>query len=70
MLNFTLKQLRYVAAAGREGSIANVATSLNISQSSITAAIDALEAGSDIIYSCAALQRELIRPLRDFRPLN
>ena len=45
MLNFTLKQLRYVAAAGREGSIANAANSLNISQSSITAAIDALEAG-------------------------
>ena len=45
MLHFTLKQLRYVAAAGREGSIANAANSLNISQSSITAAIDALEAG-------------------------
>ena len=45
MLNFTLKQLRYVTAAGREGSIANAANSLNISQSSITAAIDALEAG-------------------------
>ena len=45
MLNFTLKQLSYVAAAGREGSITNAATSLNISQSSITAAIDALEAG-------------------------
>ena len=40
MLHFTLKQLRYVAAAGREGSIANAANSLNISQSSITAAIE------------------------------
>ena len=44
MLNFTLKQLRYVEAAGRLGSIASAATKLNISQSSITAAIDVLEA--------------------------
>lgn len=44
-LNFTLKQLRYVEAAGRLGSIANAAVELAISQSSITAAIDALEAG-------------------------
>lgn len=43
VLNFTLKQLRYVEAAGRLGSIASAATDLNISQSSITAAIDALE---------------------------
>ncbi len=43
MLNFTLKQLRYVEAAGRLGSISAAANELNISQSSITAAIDALE---------------------------
>ncbi|MCX7567429.1 LysR family transcriptional regulator [Sulfitobacter sp. F26169L] len=39
-----MKQLRYVEAAGRTGSIAAAAADLNISQSSITAAIDALEA--------------------------
>lgn len=43
MINLTLKQLRYVEAAARLGSIANAATEMNISQSSITAAIDALE---------------------------
>ena len=43
MLNFTLKQLRYVEATGRLGSIARAAADLNISQSSITAAIDSLE---------------------------
>lgn len=50
MGNLTLKQLRYVEAAGRTGSIAAAATNLNISQSSITAAIDAMEAdlGFDI----------------------
>ncbi len=42
-LNFTLKQLRYVDAAGRAGSIAHAAKELSISQSSVTAAIDALE---------------------------
>lgn len=42
-LNFTLKQLRYVEAAGRTRSITNAATQLCISQSSVTAAIDALE---------------------------
>ncbi|MHA6263087.1 LysR substrate-binding domain-containing protein [Arenibacterium sp. CAU 1754] len=42
-MNFTLKQLIYVEAAGRLGSIANAARELLISQSSITAAIDALE---------------------------
>lgn len=42
-MNFTLKQLRYVEAAGRSGSITNAAEILSISQSSITAAIDALE---------------------------
>lgn len=45
MLNYTLKQLRYAEAAGRLGSIAAAATELSISQSSITAAIDALEGG-------------------------
>lgn len=44
-MNFTLKQLRYVEAADRLGSIANAAAELNISQSSITAAIDVLETG-------------------------
>lgn len=44
-MNFTLKQLRYVEAAGRLGSIAEAARELSISQSSITAAIDALEFG-------------------------
>ena len=42
-MNFTLKQLRYVEAAGRCGSITDAAEQLSISQSSITAAIDALE---------------------------
>jgi DNA-binding transcriptional LysR family regulator len=42
-MNFTLKQLRYVEATGRLGSIANAASELNISQSSITSAIGALE---------------------------
>lgn len=43
-MRFTLKQMRYVEAAGRTGSIVKAAHELNISQSSITAAIDALEA--------------------------
>lgn len=43
MINFTLKQLRYIEATGRLGSISNAAAEQNISQSSITAAIDALE---------------------------
>ncbi|MDU8925858.1 LysR family transcriptional regulator [Alisedimentitalea sp. MJ-SS2] len=46
-MNFTLKQLRYIEAAGRLGSIARAAEEMNISQSSITAAIDALEQGLD-----------------------
>ncbi|WP_172676909.1 LysR family transcriptional regulator [Aestuariivita boseongensis] len=46
-MNFTLKQLRYVEAAGRLGSIAHAAKELSISQSSITAAIDALETSLD-----------------------
>ncbi len=43
MLNFTLKQLRYIEAADRLGSIAQASKELSISQSSITAAIDSLE---------------------------
>ncbi|MFT5341116.1 MAG: DNA-binding transcriptional LysR family regulator [Paracoccaceae bacterium] len=43
MLNFTLKQLRYVEAAGRLGSISRASKEQCISQSSITAAIDSLE---------------------------
>ncbi len=46
-MHFTLKQLRYVEAAGRLGSIAKAADELAISQSSITAAIDSLEFGLD-----------------------
>ncbi|WP_298676639.1 LysR family transcriptional regulator [uncultured Lentibacter sp.] len=42
-LQFTLKQLRYVDAALRTGSIAHAAREMNISQSSISAAIDATE---------------------------
>ncbi|WP_171173047.1 LysR substrate-binding domain-containing protein [Ruegeria sp. HKCCD8929] len=42
-MNFTLKQLRYFDAALRSGSIARAATEMNISQSSITAAIDQIE---------------------------
>lgn len=42
-MRFTLKQLRHIGAAGRLGSIANAATKLSISQSSIAAAIDGLE---------------------------
>ena len=43
MFNVTLKQMRYIEAAGRLGSIANAAKELRISQSSISAAIDVLE---------------------------
>ena len=46
-MNFTLKQLRYVEAAGRLGSIAKASEELSISQSSITTAIDALEQSLD-----------------------
>lgn len=46
MTSLTIKQLRYVEFAGRTGSIAAAAADCNISQSSITAAIDALEAES------------------------
>lgn len=42
-MNFTLKQMRYFDAALRCGSIARAATEMNISQSSITAAIDMIE---------------------------
>ncbi len=42
-MNFTLKQLRYIEAAGRLGSISRAAKEQSISQSSITAAIDSLE---------------------------
>lgn len=43
-MQFTLKQLRYVDAALRTQSIAQAAKEMNISQSSISAAIDATEA--------------------------
>jgi DNA-binding transcriptional LysR family regulator len=42
-MRFTLKQLRYFDAAIRNGSIAKAAAEMNISQSSITASIDAME---------------------------
>lgn len=42
-MRYTFKQLRYYDAALRTGSIAQAATELNISQSSITAAIDMIE---------------------------
>lgn len=42
-LQFTLKQLRYFDAAMRCGSIAKAASEMNISQSSITVAIDQIE---------------------------
>jgi len=53
---FTLKQLRYLEAAGRVGSIANAAIELNISQSSVTAAIDTVEdaVGFDIFVRMPA----------------
>ncbi len=46
-MNFTLKQLRYFDAALRCGSIAKAAQEMNISQSSITAAIDVIESSID-----------------------
>lgn len=42
-MHFTLKQLRYFDSALRNGSIARAAEEMNISQSSITAAIDLIE---------------------------
>ena len=49
-MHFTLKQLRYFDAALRCGSIARAAEEMNISQSSITAAIDSIEqtSGADL----------------------
>ena len=42
-MKFTLKQLKYFEAVLRSGSIARAADEMNISQSSITAAIDIIE---------------------------
>ena len=42
-MNFTLKQLRYLHAVGRLGSISQAASAMNISQSSVTSAIDSIE---------------------------
>lgn len=42
-MHFTLKQLRYFDAALRCGSIAGAAEAMNISQSSVTAALDNIE---------------------------
>ena len=47
-MNFTLKQLRYFDAALRSGSIARAAAEMNISQSSITAAIDLIKQTLDV----------------------
>ena len=44
MLNLNLKHMRFVDAAARHGSIAQAAIEMHISQSSVTAAIDAVEA--------------------------
>jgi DNA-binding transcriptional LysR family regulator len=74
-MNFTLKQLRYVEATGRLGSIANAAIELNISQSSITAAIGSLEnqLGFDLFVrtpakgiSVTAAGRETLNLIRNF----
>ncbi|WP_370458580.1 LysR substrate-binding domain-containing protein [Aliiroseovarius sp. PrR006] len=46
-MRFTFKQLRYFDAALRTGSIAKAAVEQNISQSSITAAIDLIEKTTD-----------------------
>ncbi len=46
-MHYTFKQLRYFDAALRHGSIAAAAEDMNISQSSITAAIDLMEATID-----------------------
>ncbi len=46
-MRFTLKQLRYFDAVLRTGSVARAAVELNISQSSITAAIDAIEQATE-----------------------
>lgn len=43
-MHYTIKQLRYFDAALRHGSIARAAEEMSISQSSITAAIDVMEA--------------------------
>lgn len=74
-MNYTLKQLRYVEATGRLGSIANAANELNISQSSITAAIGALESqiGFDLFVrtpakgiSVTPAGRETLKLIRNF----
>jgi DNA-binding transcriptional LysR family regulator len=75
MQNFTLKQLRYVEAAGRLGSIAMAAEDQSISQSSISAAIDAYEqqVGYDIFVRTpakgvkpTALGSEVLKAVRRF----
>ncbi|MBR9863615.1 MAG: LysR family transcriptional regulator [Rhodobacteraceae bacterium] len=75
MQNYTLKQLRYVDAAGRHGSIAMAAEDLSISQSSISAAIDAMEreVGYDIFVRTpakgvkpTALGGEVLQAIRRF----
>lgn len=50
-MKFTLKQLRYFDAALRSGSIVKAAREMSISQSSITAAIDAIEhAAGNVLF--------------------
>lgn len=75
MQNFTLKQLRYVEAAGRHSSIVKAANELNISQSSITAAINAIEArlGHDLFIrtpakgiQCTPAGFDTLKLIRDF----
>lgn len=74
-MHFTLKQLRYVEAAYRTGSIVNAANELAISQSSITAAINALEQdlGFDLFVRMPAkgivvtpVGRETVERIRQF----
>lgn len=74
-MNFTLKQLRYVEATGRLGSIANAASELNISQSSIAASIGSLErqVGFDLFVrtpakgiSVTPAGRETLKLIRNF----
>jgi len=65
-MHFTLKQLKYIEATGRLGSIANAATELHISQSSITAAIGAFERQIGMTCLCAHRPRAsaLHRPVQ------
>ncbi len=64
-MNFTLKQLCYFDAALRNGSIARAAVEMNISQSSITAAIDMIEqcVGAELFRRVQLAAREDLQAL-------